>query len=68
MRDPQRFRDALDRLHVGDSIHVVAWHGSARFETTMTMEGYERPTVKLENRPDATPVQRLRLAEWMAGR
>jgi hypothetical protein len=35
---------------------------------TMIVTGYDRPTVRLELRPDATGAERLRLAQWTSGR
>jgi predicted metalloprotease with PDZ domain len=41
---------------------------SATIERTVTVTGYERPAVRVEQRPDATAAQRFLFAQWMAGR
>jgi predicted metalloprotease with PDZ domain len=68
IRDPQQFRDALARLRAGDTVRVSVRRESAQIEKTITVTGYERPTVRVEMRPDATAAQRRLLSQWMAGR
>ncbi|HKV73888.1 MAG TPA: hypothetical protein VJN95_05180 [Gemmatimonadales bacterium] len=65
---PAQFRHALEQLHVGDTIHVAGAHRAVSFSKAFIVTGYERPAVRLESRPDATPVERLRLAEWTSVR
>ena len=67
MHDPRQFREALGRLGVGDTARVVIGRGSETISDTIAVTGYERPTVHLVERPDATAEQRLRLARWTAG-
>jgi S1-C subfamily serine protease len=68
MRDQQQFRDAVGELHIGDFARVSVRRLSATIEKTIVITGYDRPTVKLEVRPDATASQRALLAQWMEGR
>lgn len=67
MADPQQFREALSRLRVGDTVLVSVWRGSAKLTRSIVITGYDRPTVRLETRPDATPAQQRRLAAWKTG-
>lgn len=62
------FREALAKLRIGDTVRVSVRRGSATIEKTIIVTGYQRPTVRLEPRPDATAAQRLLRAEWTAGR
>lgn len=68
MRDPEQFRPALSQLHVGDTVRLVAWRGSVNLTRTVTIAGFDRPTVRLVPRSDATDAERRRLAQWMAAR
>jgi predicted metalloprotease with PDZ domain len=68
IHDEQQFRSALDQLHIGDTLRVAGAHGSEKMSRTMIVTGYDRPTVRLELRPDATGAERLRLAQWTSGR
>jgi len=68
MHDPQQFRRALDQLHIGDTVRAVGAHGPASVSRMMIVTGYDRPAVRLDLRPDATPAERMRLAQWTSGR
>jgi predicted metalloprotease with PDZ domain len=61
-------RSVLTGLAIGDSAHFVVQRPSGRFETTVVMQGFERPTVRIE-RVAAPSERQVRLREaWLAGR
>ncbi len=68
INDSQQFREAIGRLHVGDTVRLVLTRGGTRIPVSIPIAGYERPTVRLEALPDASPAQRMLFAEWAAGR
>lgn len=68
VRDIPAFRQVVARLHIGDTLRVVAARGAVTVERATVISGYERPVVHVEVRPDATPAQRKLLEQWMAGR
>lgn len=62
------FRAAISRLRIGDSVHVNIGEPAGSHRTvSFVMQGYDRPSIRLEERPDATPAQRARLARWRGG-
>ena len=65
--DVRQWRAALGALRVGDTVRVAVQHGARAFETTVTVPGYERPTVRIEERPDANDTQRALRKRWLAG-
>ena len=54
-------RAKLQAFRLGDTVHVQVQR-AARFEATVVVAGFERPTVRIERLPNATVAQR-RLAE-----
>ena len=68
IRDAPRFRDAVGTLRIGDTARVIVRRGAETLDKTIAVTGYERPTVKLGLKPDATAAQRLLFTRWMAGR
>ena len=66
--DVPAFRRAVGALHIGDSLRVVVMRGEKRYERAVVITGYERPTVRIEVRADATPAQRKLLEAWSAAR
>jgi predicted metalloprotease with PDZ domain len=68
MHGPEQFHQALDALHIGDTLRVAGAHGSEHFSRTIVVTGYDRPEVRIEPRPDATAAERLRLAQWTSGK
>ena len=61
-------RAILTGLAIGDSARFVVQRPSGRFETTVVMQGFERPTVRLE-RVAAPSERQVRLRDaWLAGR
>jgi predicted metalloprotease with PDZ domain len=65
--DAQPLRAVLEQLHIGDTVRVSVVRDSGRFETNVTVEGYERPTVRVQKRSDATDAQRRLRIRWLAG-
>jgi predicted metalloprotease with PDZ domain len=66
--DVPAFREIVGRLRIGDTLQIVARRGADAVVRTIRITGYERPVVRVEPRPDATPAQRRLLAAWMANR
>jgi predicted metalloprotease with PDZ domain len=66
--ETQQLRAALGRLRIGDTVRVTVLRDSGPFTTTVKVPGYDRPTVRIELRTDATSAQRALLVRWMAGR
>jgi predicted metalloprotease with PDZ domain len=61
-------RSVLTGLAIGDSARFVVQRPSGRFETTVVMQGFERPTVRIE-RVAAPSERQVRLRDaWLAGR
>ena len=56
------FRARIQRLRLGDTVRVQVRRPSGPFAATVTVAGFERPTVRIERLPNATVAQR-RLAE-----
>ena len=61
-------RTILVGLAIGDSLDVVVQRPSGRFETSVLIQGFDRPTVTIQ--PIAAPSERQRrlLAAWAEGR
>ena len=55
-------------LEIGDSAAMVVQRPTGRFETRVVIQGFDRPTVRIE--PMAAPSERQRqlLATWLEGR
>ena len=68
IHDVQQLRTAVSEMHIGDSARVMVQRDSGKFEADVTVPGYQRPTVHLEERPDATDAQRALRTRWLAGR
>ena len=60
-------RTILVGLAIGDSLDVVVQRPSGRFETSVVIQGFDRPTVNIK--PMAAPSERQRrlLAAWAEG-
>ena len=56
------FRARMQRLRLGDTVRVQVRRPSGPFAATVIVAGFERPTVRIEQLPNATLAQR-RLAE-----
>ena len=68
VRTLPELRSFLRGLVIGDTVAIVVERPAGRFETRVAIQGYDRPTVRIE--PVAAPTERqLRLREaWLAGR
>jgi hypothetical protein len=58
----------MRRLAIGDTVAIVVERPAGRFETRVPMQGFDRPTVRIES--VAAPTERqLRLRDaWLGGR
>ncbi len=63
--DAQHLRSVINQLHIGDTARVAVIRDTGFFETTVTLAGYERPAVRIEERPDATDAQRRLRSMWL---
>lgn len=61
-------RGVMSTARLGDTLRVEVLRPAGPFRTSMVVTGYQRPTVRLEPRADATPAQRDVLAAWLAER
>ena len=63
------FRQALARTRIGDVVHLVVQpRGAAPARTvTVTVKGFERPVVRIEEIPTATEKQRRLREAWLSG-
>jgi predicted metalloprotease with PDZ domain len=68
LRDAAAFRDVVRQLRIGDTLRVAVRRASTTVERAVIITGYDRPTVTLAMRADATVEQRRLLQQWMAGR
>jgi predicted metalloprotease with PDZ domain len=68
MRTWPELRSLMRGLAIGDTAAFVVQRAAGRFETRVAMQGFDRPTVRIES--VAAPTERqLRLREaWLAGR
>jgi len=60
------FRAILGRLQLGDTLRVEVQRPAGPWRTSVIVGGYDRPTVSLEELPDATASQRALGAAWRA--
>lgn len=60
------FRNWLGKLHVGDTALVEVMRHGAVSQVSVSINAYDRPTVKIDEIADATPEQRRLRAEWPA--
>ena len=68
VNSPSQLRTLLGQLHIGDTVHVAVQRDVGRFEATVTVARYDRPTVRIRPRADATDPERALLTRWLAGR
>lgn len=61
-------RSILLRAAIGDSLRVAVERPTGAFTAVVEVQGFERPTVTIEERPDATREQRVLREAWEAGR
>jgi hypothetical protein len=60
-------RTLIGGLRLGDTVRVSVERESGTFEAAVAVTGYERPTVRLEEEPNATDAQRRLRGQWLAG-
>lgn len=63
-----QLRTLISELRLGDSVRLAVQRPAGRFEATVIVREYDRPTVRIRPRVDATDAQRALLARWLAGR
>jgi predicted metalloprotease with PDZ domain len=61
------FRSIVASLHIGDSVHVDVRRARGGFHAALVVTGYQRAVVTIEERPDATPAERMRRDKWLRG-
>jgi predicted metalloprotease with PDZ domain len=64
---PRDVRAALVRARVGDTVVVQVRRPNGVRDAVVVVTGYTYPRVRLEERPNATAVQRQRRERWLAG-
>lgn len=68
IHDLAAFRAVVGQLRIGDTLRIVVQRGSMVVDRSLVIAGYDRPTVTVALRADATPAQRRLRELWMAGR
>lgn len=66
VNSPSQLRTLIGPLRIGDTVHVAVQREAGKFDATITVAGYDRPTVRLTPRADATDAQRALLTRWLA--
>jgi predicted metalloprotease with PDZ domain len=61
------FRAILTRLRIGDSLTMTVNRPSGPYRGTVAVTGYDRPTVRVEEIPEATARQRALRTAWLRG-
>jgi len=67
LADMAAFRTLFGGLRIGDTVRIEVMRASGPFRTTVVATGFDRPTVRLEELPQATERQRALRARWLAG-
>ena len=62
------FRNLLGGLGIGDTVRIEVSRPAGTFRATVPIIGYDRPFVRIEERPGATGRQRALRGEWLAGK
>jgi predicted metalloprotease with PDZ domain len=60
------FRNWMRQLNVGQTARIEVERNGAVLQLAVAVNGYNRPTVKIDEIPDATPEQRRLRAQWVA--
>lgn len=60
------FRPWLGRLGVGDTVRIEVTRPTGPWRTSVVVTGYERPSVRVEEIPEASERQRTLRARWLA--
>jgi predicted metalloprotease with PDZ domain len=64
-RSWQAFRSLVADLHIGDTVHLKLRREGRPVRATVTVTGYDRPVVHIEEIPQATERQRRLRAGWL---
>lgn len=62
-----QLRTLIAGLGMGDTVRLAVRRDAGRFEATVTIGGYNRPSVRISPRADATDAQRAMLIQWLRG-
>lgn len=62
------FRAVLQRLRIGDTVTMTVQRPTGPYRGTLVVTGYDRPTVRVEEIPEATERQKALRAAWVARR
>ena len=60
------FRALLGRLRVGDTVWIEVTRPTGPCRASVVVAGYDRPSVRIEEIPEATDRQRALRARWLA--
>jgi predicted metalloprotease with PDZ domain len=60
------FRGLLGRLRIGDTVRVEVIRPAGAWRTSVVVPGYDRPSVRIEEIPDATERQRALRTRWLS--
>ncbi|OLC08801.1 MAG: hypothetical protein AUH42_00635 [Gemmatimonadetes bacterium 13_1_40CM_70_11] len=60
------FRALLGRLRVGDTVRIEVTRPTGPWRASVVVAGYDRPSVRIEEIPEATERQRALRARWLA--
>jgi predicted metalloprotease with PDZ domain len=63
----RELRAAILRARIGDTVIVRVQRPNGSFRASVAVTGYSYPRVRLEEKPDATPLQRQRRERWING-
>ncbi|MDQ3817650.1 MAG: PDZ domain-containing protein [Acidobacteriota bacterium] len=58
------FRRRLAQLHIGDTTQLEVMRDAVTKRVAVTLTGYDRPTVRIREVPDASPAQLRLRAQW----
>lgn len=58
------FRSWLGKLRLGDTARMEVTREGVALQVSVSIRGYDRPTVRLNEIADATPEQRILRAQW----
>jgi predicted metalloprotease with PDZ domain len=67
LADMTAFRTLFGALRIGDTVRIEVTRATGPFRATVVVNGYDRPTVRLEEILEATERQRTLRARWLAG-
>ncbi len=62
---PTDFRSRRDQLHIGDTARVEVMRNGVASQVPVSINGYDRPTVRIVEIADATPEQQRLRTQWL---